>query len=423
MVRFWSPGPGETPAPGAGHNRRMLFRARHRSAPVSVSLRDRSCTASIGRRRTTAADGSGRLYSFFAAGRMYRRGLDGRVLCRWTSGGRRHSAWLDAEGASRVVAAAARTGERLLRSFDAWEWVGAPPEAGERAALRAALSRSAAFTLEAAARDAERFAATYAPIGILPPDHYLSLVLQATEGCSFNSCTFCELYQRPYRVRTVSEFGAHIEAVRTLFGAGLPLRASAIFLAAANALAVPMARLVPLFEEIARRLPPPPRGIHAFVDGFTGEKKSVADYRRLRALGLRRVYLGLESGDDALLAFVRKPATSGQVIETVARLKAAGVHVAPIVLVGLGGRPGAAGHVRETARVLNALALGPDDLVYFSDLVDEPGAAYPEAARAAGLVPLDAGERAQQRREIEAGVRWAGDPPRRAGYNYSDFIY
>lgn len=401
----------------------MLFHAFQRHRAVSVALRASSSTVSIERRQTFAGDGAGRLYSLFAGGRMYRRGLNGRVLCRWTADGRRHSAWLSEARAARVVATAARGAARLLRGLDGWSWPGGPPTEGQRHQIRAALERAAAFTPEAAARDAERFAATYAPIGILPPDHYLSLVLQATEGCSFGTCTFCDLYERPYRVRTREEFAAHIDAVRALFGAGLSLRGSAIFLGAANALAVPMARLVPLFEEIARGLPPPPRGIHAFVDGFTGARKSVADYRRLRELGLTRVYLGLESGDDALLRFVRKPATSAQVVETVARLKAAGVRVAPIVLLGLGGHAYAEAHARETSRVLNALGLDGGDLVFFSELVDEPGASYPTTARAAGLAPLSAGERAEQRARIEAGLRFAGPAPRLAGYNYSDFIY
>ena len=45
----------------------------------------------------------------------------------------------------------------------------------------------------------------YSPVGILPPDQYLALVVQATRGCAFNTCTFCDLYRDGYRVKSAAE--------------------------------------------------------------------------------------------------------------------------------------------------------------------------------------------------------------------------
>ena len=55
----------------------------------------------------------------------------------------------------------------------------------ERAEARRRLETIAAMGDEALAEDAERFRATYGRVGMLPPDQYLALALQATQGCSW----------------------------------------------------------------------------------------------------------------------------------------------------------------------------------------------------------------------------------------------
>ena len=157
--------------------------------------------------------------------------------------------------------------------------------------------------------------------------------------------------------------------------------------------------------------------------GNSGARKTTAEYRLLGHFGLRRVYVGLESGHDALLAFVRKPGSSADAAETVRALKAADVQVGVIVMVGLGGRPFAVGHERDTIGTLNAMGLGEGDLVYFSDLVDVPSTSYPALAADAAIAPLSPGERRQQQDRIRAGLRFAGAPPQFASYDIREFTY
>ena len=126
----------------------------------------------------------------------------------------------------------------------------------------------------------------------------------------------------------------------------------------------------------------------AFLDAFTGTRKSAEDYRALAERGLKRVYIGLESGHDPLLEFVRKPGHARDAIETVRAIKAAGINVGIIVLIGLGGERFAAGHVADTINVLNQMQLATGDLLYFSDLVEEPGTPYPVLAEQQGIRAL-----------------------------------
>jgi len=396
----------------------------------AVSLRDESVTAGlespdqVGTRRLVAAyDRAGRLYSFWRDGHTFRRGLNGRVLHKWTDVQGRHRAWLAEDAAGGLVDEAASVFSRLARLVRHGDVAAIPDDPAALEDTAAALEAGARFTAEAARADAERFARVYAPIGILPPDQYLAFVVQATVGCSFSSCTYCDLYHDAFRVKSAAEFERHVAEVRAYLGASERLRRRSIFLGAANALAVPMATLLPMLDILARDLDACARGVGAFVDGFTGARKSVGDYRVLAARGLRRVYIGLESGHDPLLAFVRKPGTRAQAVETARAIKEAGVHLGVIVMTGLGGQRFDEGHVTDTIRALNDMGLGEGDLLYFSDLVEMPGTTYPGLVEAAGIQPLGPAGRRTQRDTIRHGLRFPGPPPKMSTYDVREFVY
>lgn len=413
----------------------MVIRTTLGEVPVSISLTDRAITVSRDDALVVAWDPGGRLYSVVDGDQTYRRGLNGRVLVKWREHGARQRRWASDTEAAAIVDRAAALARELLqagplgpsgpRAEAAGPAANGQGAAAQPAALArdavAALERVARFDSRAAAADAIRFGQIYQPIGILPPDQYLALVLQATEGCSFRSCTFCEFYREPYRVRNAEQFAEHITRVLDYLGDSIRLRERAIFLGSANALAVSMSGLVPIFDLLAQRLPGRP--VHAFLDGFTGVLKSAADYRALGRRGLRRVYIGLESGHDALLAFVRKPSTRQQAVETVQAIKGGGVNVGVIVMVGLGGDLFARAHVTDTAEAINAMQLGAGDLLYFSELVDLPGSPYLKAAGDAGIRTLDAGERLAQRRAIENRLALPSPAPQLATYDVREFVY
>ena len=76
---------------------------------------------------------------------------------------------------------------------------------------------------------------------------------------------------------------------------------------------------------------------------------------------------------------------------TVQTIKAAGINVGLIVMIGLGGDRFAAGHVADTISVLNQMQLDAGDLLYFSDLVEEPGTPYPMTGEQHGIQRLSTG--------------------------------
>jgi len=415
----------------------MIAQGRWHATHYALSLKDASLSVAINRDDIVACDRAGRLYTAFYQGRHHRRSLNGTVLQKWTDDVRQRR-WLIGAEVDHVIDYAAAQFQQLRTALGspAWEWITPPDHSSALDDLLQVIERAAHFDSTAARLDAARFAEVYNPIGILPPDQYLALVVQATTGCSFNTCTFCDLYHQPFRVKAPDEFRQHLRQVRDYLGDSILLRQRSIFLGAANALAVPMPRLLPLFEIMQAELQPSPQplslegrgaraargeGVYAFLDAFTGTRKNEEDYRALAELGLKRVYIGLESGHDPLLEFVRKPGHAADAIETVETIKAAGINVGLIVMIGLGGDRFAAGHVADTIAVLNQMPLGEGDLIYFSDLVEEPNTLYPQIAQQQGIQPLSTEGRSGQRAALRAGLHSRG--MKVSNYDVREFVY
>jgi hypothetical protein len=423
----------------------MIAQGRWQSTTYALSLKDSSLSVAINGDHIIVCDRAGRLYSVYRAGVHHRRSLNGSILQKWTppvgAPIERQRRWLDQPEADQLIDDTADRFRELHAALTApaWAWLTPPDRSTDLDDLLRVIDRAAQFDGNTARSDAARFAGVYSPIGILPPDQYLALVLQATVGCSFNTCTFCDLYHQAFRIKTTDEFRQHVRAVREYLGDSILLRQRSIFLGAANALTIPLPRLLPIFDIVRDELAPSPEnrgrpqvprdvrglgegaGVYAFLDAFTGTRKSAEDYRALAERGLRRVYIGLESGHDPLLEFVRKPGHAQDAIDTVQTIKAAGINVGLIVLIGLGGDRFAAGHAADTVEVLNQMPLERGDLLYFSDLVTEPGTPYPLQVEQHGIRALDRSERAAQRNMIRSGL--SPGSVKISNYDVREFVY
>ncbi len=265
-----------------------------------------------------------------------------------------------------------------------------------------------------------KFLSIYKPVSILPPDQYMTLVLQATEGCSHNRCTFCSFYRdRQFRIKTLPEFRRHVAQVKEFMGSALRTRRT-IFLADANAIVIPQRLLVPMLDAVNDSFEIAPAGanavfyklshpeafdgVYAFVDAFTTRYKTADDFSKLAMRNLRRVYMGLETGHDQLLQWLCKAGTSADAIEAVRKIKGGGVSVGVIIMTGIGGRRFAQQHVADTVRVVNSMGLDQNDLVYFSEFIDSVGSDYSRIAARDGVEPLTHAETRIQMESIRSGL-------------------
>ena len=374
--------------------------------------------------RVYSFDLSGRLWTALMEGVAYRRGLDGKIVAKYSlPDGSRDRKWLTRSEAASVEEEARRLSDSLAAGIFRDELDITQPPSDRMVSV---LGRAGLFTPARIQEDISHYHLAYQPVGILPPDQYMAVVLQLTEGCSFNTCTFCNFYrERRFRIKPLDEFKLHIDGVKDLLADGLSLRRT-IFLGDANALVTPMSRLVPLVEAVHAGFDVEAMGgLYAFLDGFSGEKKTAADYRLLADAGMKRIYLGMESGSPELLQFLKKPGQPEDVVQAVRAMKKGGIPVGIIVLLGAGGKQFAAEHVRRSVEILNALDLDADDLLYFSELVESEGLEYTQAAYDASLQPLTAEERVKQGEEIAGQLKFLPSRgiPHISRYDIREFVY
>ncbi|MFC1785382.1 radical SAM protein [Candidatus Neomarinimicrobiota bacterium] len=218
-------------------------------------------------------------------------------------------------------------------------------------------------------QSAKEFSKIYLPISILPPDQYMSLVIQLTEGCNYNQCTFCNFYRdRPFKIKSVNDLELHLSKVKSFFGKGINLRKS-IFLADANAIAVPQNRLIEGLELIRNKFPQF-NNYYSFIDVFTGFIKSTNDFKQIKSHGIKRVYLGVESGNNELMLFLNKHQLNKDIIELTHNLKKSDINVGIILLIGAGGSKYSKEHLSDSIKLLEQLPLSKGDIIYLSELYE-----------------------------------------------------
>ena len=185
---------------------------------------------------------------------------------------------------------------------------------------------------------------------IRPPGEAGSILLQVTQGCSHNRCAFCGAYKdKPFALKPDSRILADIQAAALLYPDERRL-----FLCDGDVLALPMHRLSRLLDDIRRVLPRVAR-VTSYASARNLRSKSVDDLAALKERGLSTLYLGLESGDPATLAAVRKGSTVDEMVRAAEKIRAAGLKLNVTVLLGLAGRERSLTHARATGEVLTAM--------------------------------------------------------------------
>jgi radical SAM superfamily enzyme YgiQ (UPF0313 family) len=184
-----------------------------------------------------------------------------------------------------------------------------------------------------------------------PPSEGRSLIFQVTNGCSWNRCSYCEMYtdaQKKFRPRAEAEVLAEI---RQCGQQGLEPRR--VFLADGDALVLSMRRLRNILGEIRSSLPSVSR-VSSYCLPSNLKNKSDDELAELEALGLKIIYVGAESGDDEVLRRVDKGETHDSTVQALQRAKAAGIRTSVMILNGLGGRALSEQHALASARLANA---------------------------------------------------------------------
>lgn len=200
-----------------------------------------------------------------------------------------------------------------------------------------------------------------------PPSEANSIIFQVTLGCSFNKCSFCNMYRtKEYSERPWEEIKSEIDIVSKSFP-----QTERIFLADGDAINLSPEKLVQILDYIKEKFPNLAR-ISCYAMPKNLLQKSPDELTLLNSKGLDMLYIGIETGNDILLKKITKGATSKSIIDACNRAKKSGFIISCMIILGIGGKKYSMDHMKETARVVSdvspnflaALTLIIEDGVY-----------------------------------------------------------
>jgi radical SAM superfamily enzyme YgiQ (UPF0313 family) len=184
-----------------------------------------------------------------------------------------------------------------------------------------------------------------------PPSEADAYILQATIGCSWNHCTYCDMYrEKSFRVRALDETLRDVRSAGEAFGE----RVRKVFVADGDALVLDLEHWETILNAIRAAFPQVKR-VSAYATAMNVNEKSPEDLRRLRELGLSLLYMGPETGDDVTFKRIAKGSNFDEHVEAARRAHDAGMKVSAIFLLGAGGTERTHEHAEASAKLITAM--------------------------------------------------------------------
>ena len=184
-----------------------------------------------------------------------------------------------------------------------------------------------------------------------PPSEAKSLIFQVTLGCSFNVCSYCNMYRtKEYVERSWDEIKMEIDLASKHMQ-----DTNRIFLADGDALNLPTDRMIQILDYINQKFPKLER-ISCYAMPKNILEKSPEDLKKIYHAGLTMFYIGIETGSDKILKKITKGATAQTIIKACQKAKDARYTISCMIILGLGGKTYTKEHIDETAKVLSITA-------------------------------------------------------------------
>lgn len=218
-----------------------------------------------------------------------------------------------------------------------------------------------------------------------PPSEANSMIFQVTLGCSFNKCSFCNMYRsKQYFERPWEEIKAEID-----IAARNSPDIHRIFLADGDALNLRKDMMIQILQYLHFKFPELER-VSCYAMPMNLLKKNDDELKEMKAAGLDMLYVGIESGSDIVLNKVTKGASYKTIVQACQNAKRSGYILSCMIILGLGGKTYTTEHIVDTALILSEVA---PDYVGALTLYLEQGV-YDEFMRKFGepFIPLNDNE-------------------------------
>jgi radical SAM superfamily enzyme YgiQ (UPF0313 family) len=183
-----------------------------------------------------------------------------------------------------------------------------------------------------------------------PPPEHGSLILQATSGCPWNRCLFCGGRKIVKFMQRSEEVKEDVLIAKKYYG-DAPQR---IFLGGGNSIVLRTAKLVDILNLCFNVFPNLQR-VSTYGSARFIIRKGLDQLKALREAGLKKIYVGLETGDDALLKYMDKGASSDEMVLCAKMAKEADIELSITVLMGLGGTGSWKRNAEQTGAILNQM--------------------------------------------------------------------
>ncbi len=189
-----------------------------------------------------------------------------------------------------------------------------------------------------------------------PPSEAESFIIRVMEGCPHNKCTFCDAYKSvPCRVLPMAQVLAGIKQDAEDLGPAFLPMVNSMYLEGGDPLAIDANHLMTIMAYAASVFPKLQRfACYATAHAVIGKSEQELSY--LSVVGLRRVFVGLESGSDIILQRTNKGCSSADLALAGEMLAKAGIEMDVSMMLGIGGVELSNEHADKTAQLLNAIA-------------------------------------------------------------------
>lgn len=226
---------------------------------------------------------------------------------------------------------------------------------------------------------------------IRPPSEANSLLLQVTQGCTWNKCKFCQLYRHTgFKAYSADSIKADIDNMAyiadrienyRLAGGGWDIAGinrelsqtsggeresfymvanwlingdGSVFLQDGNTTALSSGRLSDVLIYLKQAFPQITR-ITSYGRAQNLAKVSPEEFAELKVAGLDRIHSGFESGSDEVLKLINKGVTAAEEITAGKNVKAGGIEFSVYFMPGVGGKALTEENARGMSEVINEI--------------------------------------------------------------------
>ena len=184
-----------------------------------------------------------------------------------------------------------------------------------------------------------------------PPSEANSMIFQVTLGCSFNKCSFCNMYRtKEYSERSWDEIKAEINMAAKFYP-----ETKRVFLADGDAINLSKDRMIQILKYLYSKFPALER-VSCYAMPMNLLQKKDDELEEMRTAGLSMLYIGIETGSDIVLRKVTKGATYKTIVQACLKAKRNGYVLSCMVILGLGGKTFTREHIADTAHILSETA-------------------------------------------------------------------